>query len=205
MIKYYLQTILLKLLPIEFIIKSISELKIQRCIAWVTIGNASKFYEEAKVFNLGQDKALIVIGDDTHIRGELLTFANGGKIKIGSNCYIGEGSRIWSADEIVIGDNVLISHNCNIIDTNSHEMDYLERAEGYRNIIKKGHTKEKNNVLHNSILIDDYAWISYNVSILKGVKIGKGAIIGAGSVVTKDVPEFTIATGNPAIHIRKMK
>ena len=55
------------------------------------------------------------------------------------------------------------------------------------------------------MIIKDYAWISYNACILKGVTIGEGAIIGAGSVVTKDVPAWTVVAGNPAKIVRHIK
>jgi len=53
-------------------------------------------------------------------------------------------------------------------------------------------------------MIEDYVLFGYNVTVLKGVKIGKGAIIGAGSVVTNDIPEMCIAAGNPAKVIKKI-
>jgi acetyltransferase-like isoleucine patch superfamily enzyme len=201
----FLQKIFFRIIPVEVIEHSLAELKIRRCKEAVTIGEKSRFYEEAKVVNLRRDNSCIVIGEGTHIRGELVTFAFGGQIHIGSNTYIGEGSIIRSAEKISIGDNVLISHNCNIIDTDSHEMNYLERASGFKNIVTKGHSKEQGSILCKPIHIADYAWISYNVSILKGVTIGRGAIVGAGSIVTKDVPEFTIVAGNPAKIIRKVE
>ena len=70
--------------------------------------------------------------------------------------------------------------------------------------MKYGHPKEKGNVVTAPIIIEDYAWISYNVSILKGVKIGKGSIVAAGSVVTKDTPPFSIVAGNPAKVIKQL-
>lgn len=203
-IKQFLKRVLFKILSIEEIAQSLEDLKIQRCYQAVTIGNKSRFYEEAKVVNLRNDKAAIKIGDGTHIRGELVTFAFGGQINIGSNTYIGERSVIRSAERIDIGSNVLISHNCNIIDTDSHEMNHLERAEGFKNMIAKGHSKQQGNILCKPISIGDYAWLSYNVSILKGVRIGEGAIVGAGSVVTKDVTPFTIVAGNPAKFIKNV-
>jgi acetyltransferase-like isoleucine patch superfamily enzyme len=204
-VKQFFQRMVMRSLSIETIEQAIDDLKIERCNKEVTIGKESRFYKEAKVANLRGNKSFIVIGDGTHIRGELVTFAFGGQINIGSNTYIGEGSIIRSADKIDIGNNVLISHNCNIIDTDSHEMNYLERAEGFKNMLIRGHSKEQGAILCKPIVIDDYAWISYNVSILKGVRIGKGAIVGAGSVVTKDVPEFTIVAGNPAKFIKKVE
>lgn len=208
LIKRFLQKIFLKILPPDIILEHITnyelieqklnELKIKRCNKQAVMGENSRFHEESEVNNFQYDKQKITIGTSTHIRCELLTFANGGEIKIGNNCYIGKNTVIWSASSIYIGNDVLISHNCNIIDTNSHEIDHIERAEGYKKLLLLGHSKEKNNVISAPIIIEDNAWISFNVSILKGVTIGKGAIVAANSLVTKDVPPFTLFAGNPA-------
>jgi acetyltransferase-like isoleucine patch superfamily enzyme len=205
MIKKFLQRIMLNILPVEVIESHIIKNRVRKYQALVTIGSKSRLHAEAQVFNYMNDPSAIKIAEGTHIRGELLTFASGGQITIGSNGFIGEGTRIWSAESIKIGDNVLISHNCNIIDTDSHEINYLERAKSFTSLIESGHSKVKGNVLTKPILIEDYAWISYNVSILKGVTIGKGAIVAAGSVVTKDVSEFSVVAGNPAIIIKSIK
>jgi acetyltransferase-like isoleucine patch superfamily enzyme len=158
----------------------------------------SVFYEKATVFNFQNNINRIQVGQNVHIRGELLVFKYGGEIHIGNNCYVGESSRIWSGEKILIGNNVLISHNVNIIDTDSHEMDHLERANGFLKILKTGHPEAKGNIIVAPIIIHDYAWISFNATILKGVTIGEGAIVGASSVVTKDVPPYSVVAGNPA-------
>ena len=162
------------------------------------------FYPETKIHNLQFNSNCIKLGNSSHIRGILLVYKFGGNITIGSNCYVGENTRIISADSIIIGNDVLISHNVNIIDTSSHELDHLERAERYIQMINDGHWSSKGNLLTAPIIIDDHAWINFNVTILRGVHIGKGAIIGAGSVVTKDVPPFTLFAGNPAREIKKL-
>ncbi|MCB0478344.1 MAG: acyltransferase [Crocinitomicaceae bacterium] len=123
---------------------------------------------------------------------------------MGKNCFVGEGSRIWSGEKVEIGDNILISHNVNIIDTNSHETDHILRAKSYVELLKGGYPKEKGVIETKPIVIEDYAWINFNAVILKGVTIGKGAIVAAGAVVTKDVPPFTLVAGNPAIEIKKI-
>lgn len=194
-----------RFLNYEIIEIKLNKLKIKRCKSQVIMGENSQFYEEASIYNFQNDRKQINIGDNSHIRGELLIFANGGKIDIGCNCYIGKSTNIWSASSIKIGDEVLISHNCNIIDTNSHELDFFERAENYKKMIKFGHPKEKTNVETKAIIIEDYAWISFNVTILKGVTIGKGAIIAAGAVVTKNVESFTMVAGNPAKFVKKLE
>jgi galactoside O-acetyltransferase len=62
-----------------------------------------------------------------------------------------------------------------------------------------GHSaKDWSNVHHAPIVIRDKAWIGFGAIVLKGVTIGEGAVVGAGSVVTKDVPDWTVVGGNPA-------
>lgn len=163
-----------------------------------TISKGAFFYPESIVENIPNDPLLIQVGEGSHIRGTLLVFKYGGKISIGKNCYVGDGTRIWSGEDIEIGDNVLISHNVNIIDTNSHELNSVERSERYTELVNFGHWSKKGSIITAPIVIKDYAWISFNATILKGVKIGKGAIVAAGCVVTKDVPDFAIVAGNPA-------
>jgi acetyltransferase-like isoleucine patch superfamily enzyme len=171
---------------------------------YVTHENAF-FADSAIIGNSQNDKTKIIIGYNTHVMGTLLLFPYGGEIKIGNNCYIGDLSRIWSAEKIEIGNDVLISHNVNIIDTNSHEIDATERALNEREILKKGLPTKKGNVLSSPIIIKDFVWINFNATILKGVTIGEGAIVGAGAVVTKDVPEYSFVAGNPAKVIKFLK
>ncbi|MBI3235973.1 MAG: acyltransferase [Bacteroidetes bacterium] len=169
------------------------------------LGKDSRVYPETRIHNFQQDVKKITVGDNSHIRGELLVFASGGEITIGNNSFVGEGSKIWSAEKICIGSNVLISHNVNIIDTNSHELDHLQRAEGFKQIVSQGHPKQKGAIESAKIIIEDYAWISFNAIILKGVTIGQGAIIAAGSIVTRDVPPFAVVAGKPAEIINYLK
>ena len=176
----------------ESIIESIDQCKLN-----TVYGENSLFFPNSRIFN-PQSKDKIKIGNNTHIRGHLLVLKYGGKITIGNNCFVGDGSRIWSGDLIKIGNNVLISHNVNIMDTNSHEIDYVERSERYIDLIKNGQWEDKGSIITSPVIINDYVWISFNSIILRGVTIGKGAIIAAGSVVTKDVEEFTVVAGNPA-------
>ena len=168
----------------------------------VIFRKGARFTMTAKVENISKNRDNIIIGENTIIEGRLLTFNYGGKIVIGKNVYVGVGSNIWSGEYVEIGNNVLISHNVNIIDTNSHELNHIERAERYENLIKKGHPKDKASIITGKIIIEDYAWISFGVIILKNVKIGKGAIVAAGSIVTKDVVPYTLVAGNPAIFIK---
>jgi acetyltransferase-like isoleucine patch superfamily enzyme len=137
------------------------------------------------------------------ILGELLTFAHGGQIQIGEWCYVGEGTRIWSAARVIIGDRVLIAHNVNIFDNLTHPVGAGARHNQFRMIVTSGHPKEID-LGERAINIGSDAWIGANAIILRGVMIGVGGIVGAGAVVTRNVPAYTIVAGNPAHPIREL-
>ena len=122
--------------------------------------NGATFYEGAAVINFQNNTTKITVNQGTHIRGELHIFKYGGEITIGEHCYVGDHSRIWSGDQITIGNFVQISHNVNIIDTSAHEFDAYERAERYVDLMKSGPWTDKGNVTTAPIVIEDYAWIA---------------------------------------------
>lgn len=96
------------------------------------------------------------------------------------------GGSIVTAEKIVIGDNVTVGANTVIMDTDFHSLE----AEARRAEVKPVKTAP--------VTVEDDVFIGMNCLILKGVTLGRGSVIGAGSVVTKDVPPHTIAAGNPA-------
>ncbi len=169
------------------------------------IGDSSVLYDESEVTNHLQIKENIVIGNNTHIRGQLVVFGHGGKISVGDYCYIGHDTCIWSAKEITIGDRVLIAHNCSIFDNNTHPLGNEERHKQFHELITTGFPKKQDGLFEKEIVIEDDAWISAYSIILKGVRIGKGAVVGAGSVVTRNVRPFTLVAGNPAKVIKKLR
>lgn len=163
-----------------------------------------KLIADATIENLSGNPQLIRVGANSVIKGQLLIFAHAGQIEMGKDCYLGERSYIWSADSIKIGDRVLISHNVNIHDTNSHSLDSVLRHQHFLKIMSQGHPVVNDvDIKSKEVVIEDDVWIGFNSTILKGVRIGKGSIIAACSVVTKDVPEFSIVAGNPAEVIKK--
>jgi acetyltransferase-like isoleucine patch superfamily enzyme len=155
-------------------------------------------HKGAQILNLQKDRGQIKIGHNTHIRGELLIFAHGGEINIGNYCYVGEGAKIWSAKKIKIGSYVLIAHGVNIHDNISHPINAELRRKHTEQIIHQGHPKKDIELKEKEVLIMDDAWIGFNSTILRGVTIGRGAVIGACSVVTESVPDYAIVVGNPA-------
>jgi len=111
-------------------------------------------------------------------------------LEIGSETYIGNFSHIYSTKKITIGKNVLIADNVYISD-NLHSYEDINTPIMYQTIKQC-----------NSVDIGDGSWIGEHVCII-GAKIGKNCVIGANSVVTKDIPDFSIAVGSPAKIIKQ--
>lgn len=154
-------------------------------------------------------KKYIKIGENSQISGSFIFEIETGLITIGNRTFIGGGS-FMSIDEIEIGDDVMFAWGCTVTDNNSHSHIWSERKndviEWKKGIDenKIGVYKDWTNVKKGKITVKNKAWIGFNSIILKGVTIGEGAIVGAGSVVTKDVPDWTIVAGNPAKIIREI-
>lgn len=179
------------------------ERRIKKIRSECTIHPETKIMLTARFINHRHDPAKIVIDSNCWLRGEIMLARHGGEVIIGKHVFFGEHSRIWSAVKVIIGNNVLISHNVNIHDFDAHPTDHLLRKEQAEYILDS-HTLPDHsfNVPESPVIIEDHVWIGFNSIILKGVRIGKGAIIGAGTVVVKDVPPFAVVIGNPAKIIR---
>ena len=178
---------------------------LQRLLGRATcrLGPRAKLMRTARIRNIRGDNDCIVVGADSIIRGELLTFAHGGRIELGTWCYVGEGSRIWSAASVRIGDRVLIAHGVNIFDNLTHPVDPVARHKQIQEIFKTGHPRELD-LDERPIVIGDDAWVGAGAFLMRGVQIGARAIVAAGAVVTKDVAEGTVVAGNPARVIRSI-
>lgn len=126
------------------------------------------------------------------IQPNILNVRSGGaEIILGDNVGI-SGSIISSAQSIQIGNNVLIGSGCVICDNDAHP-------------IKSSDRDDQSKVQAKPIIIEDDVFIGARCLVLKGVKIGRGAMVGAGSVVTKNIPPCEIWAGNPAKYIKSIK
>jgi acetyltransferase-like isoleucine patch superfamily enzyme len=163
----------------------------------------ARLLRSARIRNIRGCSEYIRIGQKTLVAGELLVFPSGGQIDIGEWGYVGENTRIWSAASIRIGDRVLISHDVNIIDSLTHPLNPRERHEQFRVIVDSGHPVNVK-LGERPIVIEDDVWIAAGAIILRGIKIGQCAVIGAGAVVSADVPAFCVAAGNPARIVREL-
>ena len=141
-----------------------------------------------KGIQLRAGKKYNMIGGDTRL---ILRTYRGGSIRIGQNVGI-SNSALVSMNHIEIEDNVMIGGSCKIWDTDFHSLNSNERMDEYDTHINSA-----------PIHIKKGAFIGANTIILKGVTIGEKSIIGAGSVVTKDIPDGQIWAGNPARYIKE--
>lgn len=147
----------------------------------------------------------ISIGANSAVMAEFVLFPQGGRISVGECSFVGPGSRVWSARQVSIGNHVLIAHNVNIHDNISHSTDWRERRSEMKRVLPRLQlVPHEFDLQSGQLVIEDDVWIGLGASVLGGVRIGRGAIVGAGTIVTKDVPAFSLAVGNPMRIVRSL-
>jgi acetyltransferase-like isoleucine patch superfamily enzyme len=124
--------------------------------------------------------------DGTIVPIELVTYASG-RIEIGNHTYINYGSSIAARASVKIGSHCLLGHYTFVMDNDQHD------------IVRHSELPQS-----KPVVIEDHVWIGSKVVILPGVRIGSRAVIGAGSIVTKDIPSRCVAAGNPARVLRRL-
>ncbi len=158
--------------------------------ASIALGNAVTIDDNSLIDGRGAGDNGIVIEDNVIVNRSCMIQAKSGPIRLGKRTTIGSNSVIVSMAGVVFGEAVLVAGNCyftagayHVDDTGSAVMDQGAYSKG-------------------PIILGDNSWIGTGAIILDGVKVGKGAIVGAGAVVTKDVPDYAIVAGVPAKIIR---
>ncbi len=164
-----------------------------------TCGVGTKFRGDAQKRGEG---SRITVGAGCLIDGRLVTEAPSSVIRIGSNISIGGNSLLAAVKEIVVEDDVLISYDCIITDSDNHSLRYSLRKNDLREWLAGKHDWRK--VATEPVRICKGAWLGARVIITKGVTVGEGAVVGIGSVVTKNVPPYSVVAGNPAKIIREL-
>lgn len=144
----------------------------------------------------------IVIGDNCRIRCRMESQDNG-KISIGNHTCIYEHTVLGSVDSIQIGNFVVISNHVHIYDNNNHPTDPAIRHQMCMNGFD-GDSWRWAQAASSPVVIEDDVWIGEYAAVMKGVTIGKGSIVAAHAVVTKDVPPYTIVAGNPAKVVKEL-
>ena len=147
------------------------------------------------------DKNTLIVGNESFIQTKIVYERPMASIYIGNRTFIGQG--LFSiAERVDVGDNVLISWGVTILDHHAHSIKFSERSNDVTDWLAD--RKNWSCVPISPVRIENKVWIGANSIVLKGVTINEGAIIGAGSVVTRDVPPWTIVAGNPARIIREI-
>lgn len=161
---------------------------------------------EGRVYVMRASGAEIRIGDNVHITGGMfinklsrsasagICAASGAHIEIGDNVGMSSPA-IWAMNSITVCDNASVGADCIIMDHDAHSIDFAQR---------RSPLSDKPNIKSSPVRIGRDVWLGTRVIVLKGVTIGDRSIVGAGSVVTEDIPEGEIWAGNPAKFIRKV-
>lgn len=153
----------------------------------------------------------VTIGNDSMIGGNFTFESTTGEIVIGNRVYMAGGNAIC-INRIEVEDDVFVSWGVYFFDNDSHSLNYEHRHTDMQKHLadwKSGNSnynfsKDWTHVKSAPIKICKNAWIGMNVTILKGVTVGEGAIVAAASVVTKDVPAWTVVAGNPATVVKHL-
>lgn len=176
--------------PINYLILSFNRVKHGRFIIYgiIYLNNNGKIIIGNNV-SINSTRLISAIGGDTRT---VISVAKNAVLEIGDDSGI-NNSAIFCRNAIKIGKNVIIGGSCKIWDTDFHPTD-----PGLRLVAKNTNAKTA------PIIINDNVFIGGSCIILKGVEIGKNSVVGAGSVVAKNIPSNQIWAGNPARFIRNI-
>ena len=150
-------------------------------VRWPVHGNVLEALREGRL-DLGEGTLLEP--------GVWITIADGARVRIGAGCFLNLGVMVAAHELVEIGDHCMFANGCFVTDAN-HRFDDLARPITWQGFASKGPTR-----------IGDNVWCGANVVVTSGVTIGERCVIGANSVVTQDVPSFSIAAGVPAKVLR---
>jgi len=157
------------------------------------------------------ERKYLQIGDDCMLDCKIFFESGSGEVIIGDRVFIGD-SKIICRSKVEFGDNIFVAwgvyfydHNSHSIDFNLRQQDITQQLKDYRNGDYFIKNKNWDVVDSAPIKVCDNVWIGMNAIILKGVTLGEGAIVGAGSVVTKSVDPWTVIAGNPAVVVKKLE
>ncbi len=149
-----------------------------------------------KRFNSKEPEAL-VIGANCTMDGVHFSLGEKGRVRIGDYCYFTNVVLLCEV-ELRFGNYVVVGWNATIADTDFHPLAPAERIADAIACSPAGKGRARPEIPKRPVVIEDDVWIGPNATILKGVHIGRGAFIEAGSLVTRDVMAHARMMGNPA-------
>lgn len=124
-----------------------------------------------------------------------------GLIEVGDGCYLGNASLVC-ATRLTLGQRVMVAGGVTIVDSDFHPIDPAERLTDTIALSPLGDRSLRDQPPAKPVVIEDDVWIGYNATILKGVRIGAGAVVAPGSIVAHDVAPGTHVVGNPARELK---
>jgi acetyltransferase-like isoleucine patch superfamily enzyme len=180
--------------PIEYIYGKLNALRLHRQRLWLKLQGI----ELGKNVYLGKHidiqraaNSQLKIGNNVTILDYTRICANPGSyIEIGADTFIGHHCEIASSERITIGEKCALAAYCTVIDTDKDYTDLLTPMP-----VRKAIT--------SPIELVENVWLAYKVTVLRGVSIDRGAVVGANAVVTKNIPAYCVATGIPAKVIKQ--
>lgn len=134
----------------------------------------------------------LVLGEDTLFEDGVWLTSYAGRIEIGAHCILNRNVMVAASELVRIGDHSLIGNNVTITDS-AHRNDDTDMPMPWQGYSSKGPT-----------IIGSHTWIGTNSVVTSGVRIGDRCAVGANSVVTRDVPDWTMVAGSPAKVIRTL-
>ena len=176
--------------------KNLNDLK-----KYALVGKSLKVKASIVVNNI--KKTQLKIGDFTILRKNKFFCFGKGKLKIGKYCYFGDETQVDASKEIKIGNYCMFSNRIMVQDHTGHPISPKKRRKQLINLQKISTDVYDTEI--KKVIIKNDVWVGMEAVILKGVTIGEGSIIAARAVVTKNVPPYSIAAGNPAKIVKKIK
>lgn len=197
-----------------FIIEKIRKFKkrqnLRKLRKKIEIGN-SILLDGFELIGSCNNKKRIRIGNDSMLACKIVFESDNGEVIIGDRVFLGDCTIICRS-KIIFENDIFVAWGTYFYDHDSHSSNFKLRQEDMKqqlNDFRRGHDFIKNKnwsvVKSGEIKVSSNSWIGMNCIILKRVTIGEGAIIGAGSVVTKDILPWTVAAGNPAKIVKNLK
>ncbi len=182
-------------------------------IGWKNLGKGAAMFN--RIYIDINPKARVTIGEGfvltsgenfnalcRHQRGCIVAERDSSVIEMGH--HVGMSSPcIWAKERITIGNYVSVGGDCIIMDSDAHNLDWRVRASS--EMFSPTESMDSHTCHCAPITIEDHVLIGARCIILKGVTIGEGSVIGAGSVVVKSIPPHCIAAGNPCKVIRRLE
>jgi len=145
----------------------------------------------------------VSVGAECFLENNITIYQRNSKVKIGDRVYLGPNTNLNCYSEIEIGDDVMFAWGCTVMDTNAHALTWMHRVNDVIDWKKGWQAKDWSNVESKKIKIGNKCWIGFNSIILKGVELGEGCVVAAGSVVTKSFSPYSVIGGNPAVFIKE--